>query len=59
MATEFHIRAHNPRGLDFDYLHTDPAKTIQTLKNIIAMGGQDITVNGFPVPAHMYELAAV
>jgi hypothetical protein len=56
MATkDIHITAHNPKGLDYDYLTGDLAQAETWIKTIFRQGGQDITVNGFIIPPSTME----
>ena len=44
----FAIKANNPKGLNFDHVATRESAP-QILRNIVAMGGTDITINGIAV----------
>ena len=52
-VTEFHITAHNPRGLNYDELHSTLPKAIQTARVILQRGGTEVTINGNLLPDHI------
>ena len=54
--TEFIVRADNPKGLDYEYLHGTIEAAKNTIKRIAFLGGTNITLNGQVVPM---ELIAV
>ena len=48
----FAIKANNPKGLNFDHV-ADRESAPQILRNIVAMGGTNITINGNTVTEDM------
>jgi hypothetical protein len=51
--TEFLIRADNPKGLDYEYLHDTVEAAKSTVKRIAFQGGVNITLNGQPIPMEL------
>ena len=56
---DFHIKADNPKGLDYDLLFHSADKAQQTVKRIAFLGGVNITVNGYPVPMELIAAMGV
>lgn len=54
-ATEFHVTAYNPKGLNYDELHSTLPKAIQVVRTILARGGQEVHINGNLLPDHVIE----